>query len=414
MTISSGYLPILYLGNGTTVDFATGFSFADENALQVYVIRVADGARALAILGAQYTVAGAGVDSGGTVTTLPDIANLFLTSHPLTSAYQIEISRSTPIVQNADFVNNDGDDAEVKEDAFDRLTMICQELSQQLGAAVIGGPGAISFTNGVPPLASEYTVPIYSGVTGTTHKLRVIMTGDTSLKSAQITGDYVRLRDTGLDDIAQRTLGILLGDTVDDSSGAAVRQLKNDTGKQAFLAFWEGSVAAADAKRWAFANDNDGEISFAAVSDDMVSTTNPFMTWIRSGVTAVKTRLDVNLDANGKRILSVATIDYNDVNLGNSGTSKAIDWTAGNFQYVTMTGNCTFTFTAPSKSCVLHLIATQSSGGHTMTLPAAVKWTTGTLAGDKLLSTGASKRDLLVLRYDAVSGHYLAQLNKDW
>ena len=40
---------------------------------------------------------------------------------------------------------------------------------------------------------------------------------------------------------------------------------------------------------------------------------------------------------------------------GDSGTSKNVDWTAGNIQSLTTTGNCTLTFTAPTGPCCLTL-----------------------------------------------------------
>ena len=64
---------------------------------------------------------------------------------------------------------------------------------------------------------------------------------------------------------------------------------------------------------------------------------------------------------------------------GNSGTAKTVDWNNGNKQLVTMTGNCTFTFTAPTggvANLLLRLVQ-DATGGRTATWPATVKWPGG-------------------------------------
>jgi hypothetical protein len=95
---------------------------------------------------------------------------------------------------------------------------------------------------------------------------------------------------------------------------------------------------------------------------------------------------------------------------GSSSTSKTIDFSAAQYHKLSMTGNCTFTFTAPAGPCVVQLELTQSTGSHTMTLPASVKWPGNYTASDKLLSTAASARDLLILRWNGTD--YVANLIK--
>ena len=97
-------------------------------------------------------------------------------------------------------------------------------------------------------------------------------------------------------------------------------------------------------------------------------------------------------------------------NDGNSGTAKTINFGAGQYHTLSMTGNCTFTFTAPAGPCVVQLELTQSSGSHTMALPASVKWPAVYTASDKLLSTAAGARDLLILRWNGTD--YVANLIK--
>lgn len=95
---------------------------------------------------------------------------------------------------------------------------------------------------------------------------------------------------------------------------------------------------------------------------------------------------------------------------GNSGASKTIDWSAnGQYQKLTLTANCTLTFTAPPGPCVLHLDAYQDIvGTYQMTLPGTVIWPSTYAANDKLCDTTALARNLLLLRYDGTN--YIANM----
>lgn len=64
---------------------------------------------------------------------------------------------------------------------------------------------------------------------------------------------------------------------------------------------------------------------------------------------------------------------------GNSGTAQTIDFSKWRIHKSTLTGNVTYTFTAPARASnvVLHLVE-DGTGGRTITLPASVKWTGGT------------------------------------
>jgi hypothetical protein len=62
---------------------------------------------------------------------------------------------------------------------------------------------------------------------------------------------------------------------------------------------------------------------------------------------------------------------------GNSSTTKTIDWTVKNIQTVTMTGNCTFTFTAPAGAANLALEVNGGAGSFSMTWPGTVVWDDG-------------------------------------
>ncbi len=63
---------------------------------------------------------------------------------------------------------------------------------------------------------------------------------------------------------------------------------------------------------------------------------------------------------------------------GNSSTADTIDFSAGNVHKSTLTGTCTYTFTAPPTGSVVILKVVQGSGPYTVTWPMTVKWPGGT------------------------------------
>ncbi|MFM2123685.1 MAG: hypothetical protein RL328_136 [Acidobacteriota bacterium] len=87
---------------------------------------------------------------------------------------------------------------------------------------------------------------------------------------------------------------------------------------------------------------------------------------------------------------------------GNSGTSLAINWANSPIQKVTMTGNCTFTFSNAIAGGTYTLILVQNgTGGYSPTL-------TGFDFGDNapVYNTGANKKNVVSALYDGTE--YLA------
>lgn len=122
MTISSTSNRKEYAGNGSTTAFATSpVVFFDETDLEVYKVVTSTGVATLQTLTTDYTVSG-GDGSTGTVTAV--VAP--------TSLETYVIVRTMPLTQAVDFVNNEATDAEVAEDALDKLTLIGQQLSAKI------------------------------------------------------------------------------------------------------------------------------------------------------------------------------------------------------------------------------------------------------------------------------------------
>lgn len=99
----------------------------------------------------------------------------------------------------------------------------------------------------------------------------------------------------------------------------------------------------------------------------------------------------------GEMDINQHTVGGAETDNGNSGTAKTIDWRNGNHQKVLMTDNCTFTFTNPTRPCMLSLKLTQDgSGGRTITLP-SIKWVGASVPS---FSTAIDSIDILSLYFD--------------
>ena len=115
-----------YQGNGITTAFTYSFLIFDATHVKVYVYDTATEATTLKTLTSDYTVSGVLSTTGGTVTfTTPPLATQTVT-----------LVRQVGLVQNMDLSNSGGWYPENHERAFDTLTMIAQQLQEQLNRAV--------------------------------------------------------------------------------------------------------------------------------------------------------------------------------------------------------------------------------------------------------------------------------------
>lgn len=125
MTVSTTTSKVSFAGNGSTTAFAVNFYFLANSHLKV-VLRAADGTETVKTLGTDYTVTGAGVSSGGTVT---------MTTAPA-SGTTLVVLRNVPITQDVDYQPNDPFPAQTHEQALDKLTMIAQQEQNSLNGVI--------------------------------------------------------------------------------------------------------------------------------------------------------------------------------------------------------------------------------------------------------------------------------------
>lgn len=105
------------------------------------------------------------------------------------------------------------------------------------------------------------------------------------------------------------------------------------------------------------------------------------------------------VDANNNIITQPEIKDYSEtVVTANTGTAYTINLNSGNIFNLTLTGNCTFSFSNPpatGRSGSVTLILTQDgTGSRTATWPASVKWPSDTAP---TLSTAISSIDVIQL-----------------
>lgn len=152
------------------------------------------------------------------------------------------------------------------------------------------------------------------------------------------------------------------------------------------------------------------------VNGTLAVETNTFVVNATSNNVGIGTTTpDAELQINGDLLL-VANGQYQqsfytdaEVDDGNSGTADTIDWRLGNQHKSTLTGNVTYTFTAPGGPTNLILKLIQDNGSNGATFPAAVKWPGGTAC---TLTTTANGVDLVGLYYDGTN--YYAQCNNNY
>lgn len=104
------------------------------------------------------------------------------------------------------------------------------------------------------------------------------------------------------------------------------------------------------------------------------------------------------------RVSAVAYFDA-EVNDGNSGTADVINWTTGNKHKSTLTGNCTYTFTAPPGPCnLIFKVKQDGTGGRTVTWPGTCQWAGGVAP---VLTSTANGTNIISFYYDGAV--YLGQ-----
>ncbi len=126
MTLSSTVNRVSFSTNGSTQAFSFPYYFLKSADLVVILKNNTTGVETLQVLTTDYTVTGAGVSAGGTVT---------MNSAPA-SGQKLTIFRSPSPIQETDLVENDELPAETVEKSLDLGQMVAQRLGERIDRAV--------------------------------------------------------------------------------------------------------------------------------------------------------------------------------------------------------------------------------------------------------------------------------------
>lgn len=126
MTISSTESRVSYAGNGSTTAFSFPYFFAANGDLVVIIRNETTGVETTKTITTHYTVSGAGVTSGGTVTMVTAPA----------SGESLIIYRNPTATQTLDLAENDSLPAESLEDALDKAVTLIQRLQDRVDRTV--------------------------------------------------------------------------------------------------------------------------------------------------------------------------------------------------------------------------------------------------------------------------------------
>ena len=221
MTISSTTTKNSYSGNGSNTTFAYGFYIPASTDIQV-IVRSSTGTETVKSEGtgsANYSITGVGNSSGGNV--------VFVTA-PL-STDTVVLRRNTAKTQATDYVANDPFPAETHEDALDKLTIISQDLQEQVDRSL-----KLSRTNTMT--STEFTV-------GATDRANKILAFDSSgeIQVTQELGTFqgnwaastaYEVRDLVID---TSTNNIFIATTAHTSSGSQPLTTNTDSAKWSLI-----------------------------------------------------------------------------------------------------------------------------------------------------------------------------------
>lgn len=139
MTISTTTSRAEYAGNGVTTVFAFPYPFFADADLTVLLLR-STGIVDTLVLNTDYTVSGEGTPNSGQVTLMvaPAVGE------------SLFILRELDLTQETDYISGDPFPAESHERALDRLTLIAQQIQEQIDRSVTLNPTSSGVTTELP------------------------------------------------------------------------------------------------------------------------------------------------------------------------------------------------------------------------------------------------------------------------
>ena len=146
MTVSSSTTKVSLSANGTQHSFAYTFKIFAAADLEV-IVRTSAGTETVQTNNTNYIVTGAGNANGGNVLfkfNTGDASNAHhdaSTDHRPANGTTVIIRRKLTLTQGTDYVENDPFPAAAHEDALDRLTMVTQQIQEEVDRSIKASTG---------------------------------------------------------------------------------------------------------------------------------------------------------------------------------------------------------------------------------------------------------------------------------
>lgn len=205
MTVSVKRNKVQYTGDNSTTAFSVTFPYTESSQVKVFL------GSTLQTITTHYTLTTPGATGTVTFGTSPG------------SGVIVSIIRETDYLQAVDYVNNDALDAETLEKAFDKLTMMCQQLDNKIEGSVgfdetvsDSSTTSLKLASGTTDLAGKLLAFDATGAFVTTQEIGTFKGAD----STSTTADYVvrdLIRDSSNDNVyftkQNASSGSLLTDT---------------------------------------------------------------------------------------------------------------------------------------------------------------------------------------------------------
>ena len=359
MTISSTTTKNSYSGNGSTTAFAYSFYIPASTDIQV-IVRSSTGTETVKAEGTgstNYAITGVGSASGGNVT--------FVTAPA--SGETVVLRRNTAKTQATDYVANDPFPAETHEDALDKLTIIGQDLQEQVDRSLklsrTNTMTSTEFTVGSTDRASKILAFDSSGELSVTQELGTVK-GNWAASTAYVVRDIVK--DTS-------TNNIFIALTAHTSSGSQPLTTNTDSAKWSLLvdaASATTSQTAAAASATASANSATASAASASTSSGHKDTATTKAGEAASSATAAASSASsaaASYDTFDDRFLGAKSSDPSADNDGDSLITGALYFNTSNNVMMVYTGSA-WVRTTPTSSDQTAINAVNSNASNINTV----------------------------------------------
>jgi len=258
MTVSSTTTKKSANGDGINDTFSYNFKIFDDDDIAVVIRTDSTGAEATKTKTTHYTVTGVGSASGGNV--------VFTSGNIPASGETVVLLRNTARTQLTDYVANDPFPAESHEDALDKLTLITQELEEEIGRSlkvsqtniiatseftddatarankILGfdGSGDLQVTTGKVDTITSSVSAVSAGGTPTASATYTASSGALALAFGLVTGNTGATGNTGSTGAAGSNAGLALtfsNSTSDADPGGGKLAFNNGTISSATVIF---------------------------------------------------------------------------------------------------------------------------------------------------------------------------------